>query len=96
VRVRHERADHVDAGGAVLRRTKDVDVWWTFAGTRANRSLEAALGAIGIDARSDSESVTCAPVTVDQVRELATGLVDGSAALTIDQAALDGLKFSAA
>jgi ATP-dependent Lhr-like helicase len=73
-----------------------MDLWWTFAGTKANTSLAAALGAAGIDARSTAESVTLHNSDVTILRNVGRSLADGRAQLVIDQAALDGLKFSAA
>jgi ATP-dependent Lhr-like helicase len=95
-RIRAERAADVDQDGTVLQRGSDMDLWWTFAGTKANSSLAAALGAAGIEARSNAESVTLRNSDVAVLRSLKDSLSDGSAQLTIDQAALDGLKFSAA
>lgn len=95
-RLRAARADHVDPEGTVVQRGSDMDLWWTFAGTKANSSLAAALSAEGIDARSNAESVTLHNCDVTILRNLKHSLSDGGAQQVIDQAALDGLKFSAA
>ena len=95
-RIRTERAGDVDASGTVLKRGSDTDLWWTFAGTKANNSLVGALAAVGIEATSNSESVTMRPSTVEQLRGLTRALGEGISVSTVDRQALDGLKFSAA
>jgi ATP-dependent Lhr-like helicase len=94
-RLRTERAGHVDPGGTVLRRGSDRDVWWTFAGTKANSSIVGALAAAGIEATSNSEAVTLANAGMEHLRGLA-GFLDQGVASTVDRAAVEGLKFSAA
>ena len=94
-RLRTERAGHVDPGGTVFRRGSDRDVWWTFAGTKANSSIVGALEAAGIEATSNSEAVTLANAGMEHLRGLA-GFLDQGVASTVDRAAVEGLKFSAA
>ncbi|MBK9741411.1 MAG: DEAD/DEAH box helicase [Actinobacteria bacterium] len=95
-RVRAERATDVDASGTVIQRGSDLDLWWTFAGTKANNSLASALDANGAEARSNAESVTLRHGDALLLRDLATSLINGSVHPSVDQAVLDGLKFSAA
>lgn len=92
-RLREEQAARVDEAGVVLQ---CGEVLWTFAGDAVNRSLVAALGRMGVDARADSLSVRCdCPITVSQLRDAGV-LLGGSdpPAPGVDQRLLDGLKFS--
>jgi ATP-dependent Lhr-like helicase len=94
-RLRTERASDVDPGGPVLRRGRDTDVWWTFAGSKANSSIVGALAAAGIEATSNPEAVTLANAGIEHLRGLA-GFLDQGVASTVDRTAVEGLKFSAA
>jgi ATP-dependent Lhr-like helicase len=63
----------------------DSDRWWTWAGSRANAALAAALGG-----RADGLSVVVdSPLTVADVRAVEPRVP------VVDEAALEGLKFSA-
>lgn len=95
-RLRIERAACVDAGGLVLtKRTKD-QIWWTFAGSRANNSIAAALFDVGIEAAASAESIRMDLCEVSDLRAVGKALEDGRPQALVDQAAVDGLKFSAA
>jgi ATP-dependent Lhr-like helicase len=48
--------------GSTVVRDGEGSRWWTFAGSRANVSLAAALGAQGFEARADGLSVSVDPV----------------------------------
>lgn len=70
--------------------------WWTWAGTAANRTLQASLpGIVDPRQRLDEKSIRLLPdVTVSQL-SAALAAIDWSAP-AVDEAALRGLKFSAA
>ncbi len=95
-RVRVERAKHVDPAGLVLSGFGVDQTWWTFAGTKANASLSAALTALGVEATSDSESVRAAGLTGPVVRDLGSLLDSAPPDPAVDERALEGLKFSTA
>jgi len=95
-RVRAERAAQVDPAGTVVQSSGDTSVWWTFAGTKANSSLAAALSDNGVHARSNAESVTLLDGDITAIRNLEGTLASGVAHQSFDPAALEGLKFSAA
>lgn len=95
-RVRTERAADVDPDGIVIERGRDMDLWWTFAGTRANTSLSAALAASGVQARPSAESVSLRNGDLAVLRSLEPTLEDARTQPSVDETALDGLKFSAA
>ena len=95
-RVRAERAADVDPDGTVVQQHGHTCLWWTFAGTKANSSIAAALDASGIQTRPGAECVTMQGSNIAILRGLGPALADGSAQPTTDQAALEGLKFSAA
>ena len=57
-RIRDERRVTVSPTGPVLTVDGDSSRWWTYAGTRANTSLAAALAASGLDVTSDGLCVT--------------------------------------
>lgn len=99
-RIRAERSMQVDAGGLVLQRQWDQQVWWTFAGTRANASLVAGLDRLGISATAAAEAVRSEIFGADAIRALSAVLEQAQAAgmpmCEVDQQAVEGLKFSAA
>jgi ATP-dependent Lhr-like helicase len=95
-RVRVERTDQVDVTGLVLRRTTTEQLWWTFGGTRANNSLAGVLQERGIEAVSNAECIRMPVTAVEVLRELVDVLTGGRPTAPVDQAAIDGLKFSAA
>ena len=95
-RVRAERAADVDRDGIVIQRGEDVDRWWTFAGTKANNSLSAALAVRGIEARTSAESISLRSSDLAVLRSLGPTLEDAGTQPYVDEGALDGLKFSAA
>lgn len=94
--VREARAEHVDPDGLVLQRRDARNVLWSWAGTRANNSIVAALAVGGIDATADAWSVTTQqPLDVTDLRQCAE-LLRGPIPPTpsVDADALQGLKFS--
>jgi ATP-dependent Lhr-like helicase len=93
--VRAERSIHVDDSGLVVQPARDGSEWWTFAGSQANNSLVAGLTTLGLTAQAGHECVTFEG-GLDALRALRSALEDANPAMTVDQAALDGLKFSAA
>ncbi len=95
-RVRVERAEHVDSAGLVLSGSGVDQTWWTFAGTKANTSLAAALTAVGIEATSDAEALRAEGLTVRTIRTLVSILAEDPPTPEIDERALEGLKFSVA
>lgn len=95
-RVRALRAGEVDADGLVLQRSGAEQVWWTFGGTCANNSLAGALDEAGVDAVANAECIRMPVSPVDALRDLADALASGRPTAQVDQAAVDGLKFSAA
>ena len=69
--------------------------WWTFAGSRANASLAAALQAQGFSARADALSVMVASaIGMVEARGCAQLLAEGVGPV-VDSESLEGLKFSA-
>lgn len=94
--VRSARSGQVDPDALVIERGSDEQTWWTFAGTRANSTLSAALTQDGIEVSFDHEKVSTPIVSPEQLRALSTLVQSRTAHWTFDQAALDGLKFSAA
>ncbi len=95
-RVRDEQASHVDPAGLVLQRQGDEQVWWTFAGSRANATLAAALGRLGVSARVTAEGISSIACEASVLRDAGTLLGEGGVRADVDQAAVEGLKFSAA
>ena len=93
--VRVERSVHVDESGLVVQRAKDEAEWWTFAGSRANNSLVAGFTSMGVTAQAGPESVRFNG-GVDTIKDLQVALGLATSGMAVDQAALDGLKFSAA
>lgn len=87
------------AGGTVLRRTGDGDVhWWTWAGTAANRTLQASLGDL-VDLRQRIGDHVLRLRHGDALADVAA-LLDATDPATMrrpaaDARAVDGLKFSA-
>ena len=63
--------------------------------TRVIEAASQALAAAGIEATSNPEAVTLANAGIEHLRGLA-GLLDQGVASTVDRAAVEGLKFSAA
>jgi ATP-dependent Lhr-like helicase len=95
-RVRVERELHVDQDKLVVERGKSDQMWWTFAGTRANGSISAALDQLGIESTPNAEGVRmefCPHETFQHIGEV---FAAGEGLAQVDQDALDGLKFSAA
>lgn len=95
-RVRAERAADVDSGGLVLQRQGKEQMWWTFAGTRANATLAAVLADEGLDATPTAEGLRLPLTEVSVLRGLAATLLDDEPRAIVDAQAVDGLKFSAA
>jgi ATP-dependent Lhr-like helicase len=95
-RVRNERADEVDPAGLVVERKSDEQFWWTFAGSRVNASLAAALEHRGVAARAASEGVSSEVCEVSAMRDVSCLLSEMGFRANVDRAAVEGLKFSAA
>jgi ATP-dependent Lhr-like helicase len=95
-RIRDERAADVDASGLVLQRHGNEQAWWTFAGTRANATLAAALERVGVDARASAEGISMTTCDATTLRDAGDVLDGGGVRADVDQAAVDGLKFSTA
>lgn len=97
-RLRTTDAVRVAEEGTVVLRDAAASVWWTWAGTRANASLAAALEAQGLATTTGATSVRVKGVLgVDQIQATAD-LLSGAQVPepALDPAALAGLKFSAA
>jgi ATP-dependent helicase Lhr and Lhr-like helicase len=95
-RIRIEREPHVDKEKIVLERGKSEQMWWTFAGTRANASISSALESLGIESTPNAESVRMPFTPYETVQEIRNVFPAGLGLPIVDQDALDGLKFSAA
>lgn len=94
-RIRADRARDVDADGTVLR-AGGTDQWWTFAGSRANASLAAALRRVGVAAVGNAECVTGTDLHRESLRRAGEALTAGETLLDVDTDAMTGLKFSTA
>jgi ATP-dependent Lhr-like helicase len=97
--LRQHHASSVDEHGTVLRRSSDGDVhWWTWAGTAANRTLQASLDVVDPKQRL-GDRVLRLRHGID-LREAAAELRGSKVGELVDPAvntyALRGLKFSAA
>jgi ATP-dependent Lhr-like helicase len=97
-RIRTSDAVQVTSDGTVVLRDAAASVWWTWAGTRANASLAAALEAQGLAVASSGTSVRVKGVLgVDHIRGAAELLASPDApGPALDHAAIEGLRFSAA
>jgi ATP-dependent Lhr-like helicase len=95
--IRCEAAGWVTAAGSSLTRSGSQARWWTWAGTKANNSLVAALTAQGLDATANGLAVDIVePVDVAQLRNCADLLTGPTPPTPIpDDGALEGLKFAA-
>lgn len=95
--LRSSYSDSVSADRLVVRLPSDsAGRWWTWAGTAANRTLQASLPSV-IDPRQrlDEKSVRLLPGV--SVQELSSALADVQwRSPIVDANALRGLKFSAA
>jgi len=95
--LRSNYSENVLADGLVVRMSDDsAGRWWTWAGTAANRTLQASLPSV-IDPRQriDEKSVRLLPgVTVHQFSAAIAAAEWADPA--VDANALQGLKFSAA
>lgn len=100
--IRALRSAHVRDGKLVVSRDERGDWrWWTFAGTRANRSLMAcADNIVAPRQRIGSESIRLRrDLTFDLIREAIAAVValpDPLPLPSVDGNAVQGLKFSAA
>lgn len=93
--LRDDRAHTVSDRGLVVQRSGDDEIWWTYAGGRANATLQAALPQV-VDPKQRIEN--------HQLRLLGEGarraMADASSEvladvkLEVSPAALEGLKFS--
>lgn len=93
--LRLERSHTVSEGGLVVQRSGDDEVWWTYAGSRANATLQAALPAV-IDPKQRIENHQLRLTGNDprlRLTESATAELSG-VEVEVSPAALDGLKFS--
>ena len=95
-RVRDEREPQVDQSGVVLEHQHDHLMWWTFAGTKANASLAAALEDWGVPATPSGEAVKVETVDVSTIREVASAHDGSLPAIRVDDEAVAGLKFAVA
>ncbi len=83
------------AEGTMLAESQGSRVWWTWAGSKANASLAAALEAQGHRVAASPLSVTCgSDVGIGDLRHCADLLASEDAAPHVDRHALAGLKFS--
>ncbi|MDQ1246142.1 MAG: ATP-dependent helicase Lhr and Lhr-like helicase, partial [Actinomycetota bacterium] len=83
------------AEGTMLAESQGSRVWWTWAGSKANASLAAALEAQGHRVAASPLSVTCSSdVGTGDLRHCADLLASEDAAPHLDRHALAGLKFS--
>jgi ATP-dependent Lhr-like helicase len=85
-------------GPTLLSRPSSALEWWTFAGTRANAVLAGEMARLGGRVEHDALAVTVEgteglSVVLAAVRELTTR-EPSSMAPAVDEAALEGLKFS--
>lgn len=81
-------------GGSAVKREGSSTHWWTYAGTRANYSLAAALTAQGLEATGRALAVEVAgDMSVEQLQGCAAFL-DAPRVAAVDADALSGLKFS--
>ena len=79
----------------MLAESQGSRVWWTWAGSKANASLAAALEAQGHRVAASPLSVTCgSDVGIGDLRHCADLLASEDAAPHVDRHALAGLKFS--
>lgn len=82
------------AGGSAVSRHGSATIWWTYAGSRANACLAAALNAQGLQASGRPLSIEIAgDVSVEELRSCAASL-DALGATAVNDDALEGLKFS--
>jgi ATP-dependent helicase Lhr and Lhr-like helicase len=99
VSVRTDNARTVHSQGTVILRTSSGDLrWWTWAGYRANATLKATLGSLA-DAtqRIDDLHVRLREdVTVEEWRNATAELPEHLQMPTIDDRAVNGLKFHTA
>ena len=98
LRVREASVGQVDASGLTLRAEGAGSRWWTWAGTKANTSLVAALGALGVEAVADHASLlTTSAIGVAEVAGVAALLQSSEPPQPlISDDAMEGLKFSEA
>lgn len=83
----------VDESGLILHRTEATQVFWTWAGLKANVTLLAALGVE--DSRADNAMILLpSSVTVAEIRESASRVAE--ALPFVPTQMIEGLKFSAA
>ena len=81
--------------GTMLVDVKGSRAWWTWAGSKANVSLAAALEAQGHEVTASPLSITCgSDVGTSDLRRCADMLASEDAAPHVDPRALAGLKFS--
>lgn len=98
--LRKHHSGHVTEGGTVLRRSGDGDIhWWTWAGSGANRTLQANCGDL-VDPRQRIGDQVLRLRHGADLREVAAALARIDAremtAPPVDDRATAGLKFSAA
>ncbi len=98
--LRDHHSGHVTSGGTVIRRSADGDLnWWTWAGSSANRTLQASLGDLADQRQRIGDEVLRLRHGEDP-RQVAAALdtIDAEAGTlpAVDSRAVIGLKFSAA
>ena len=98
--LRNHHGGHVTKDGTVIRRSADGDLhWWTWAGSAANRTLQASLGDL-VDQRQRIGDQVLRLRHGKDLRSVAAAMnkvgVEASAAPAVDSRAVVGLKFSAA
>lgn len=96
-KVREEQGYLVDGDSTTLECDGQTSRWWTWAGTRANTSLAAALGGEGYPATADGLRVSVeAEISPTETRACAAVFAEGpEVEPAVDDSAIDGLKFSA-
>lgn len=98
-RARDEYADTVHPSGTLIVRSDGGDVrWWTWAGYRANATLQATLGAV-TDAKQRPSDLWLRlrdDLTRDMWQAAITDAMDRLCLPEVDEKAVQGLKFSAA
>lgn len=99
IEARETAPDLVHPGGTVISRGPQGDVrWWTWAGWRANATLIATLGSMADTAQRVEEfSVRLRDdATAEAWKATLTDVEERLCLPSVDDKALDGLKFSAA
>lgn len=93
--LREHRAHTVSERGLVVQRSGDDETWWTYAGSRANATLQAAFPGI-VDPKQRLENHRLRLVGADARSSLAAAAREDMPEVhaEVSTAALEGLKFS--